>query len=111
MAEAMATGTPVIASHNGSTPEVVRDGVTGFVCETIKEMIEAVPKVASLDRAACRAHVERYFSPAAMADGYERVYARVLGEPGSAAAAPLEDVTVAVAMAQEEGHPPTTAGA
>ena len=78
MVEAMATGTPVIASRNGSTPEVVRDGETGFVCSTFKEMIEAVPKVASLDRAACRRHVERHFSPEAMADGYETIYHQVL---------------------------------
>jgi glycosyltransferase involved in cell wall biosynthesis len=82
MVEAMATGTPVIASRNGSTPEVVADGVTGFVCDTLKEMIEAVPKVAALDRAACRRHAERLFAPAVMADGYEAVYRRVLAERG-----------------------------
>ena len=63
MVEAMATGTPVIASRNGSVPEIVLDGVTGFVCSTFKELIEAVPKVASLDRVACRRHVERHFTP------------------------------------------------
>jgi len=90
MVEAMATGTPVIASRNGSTPEVVQDGVTGFVCSTVKEMIEAVPRVASLDRTACRAHVERHFSPAVMADGYEAVYRRVMGWSGDEV---LEGVT------------------
>lgn len=82
MVEAMATGTPVIASHNGSTPEVVQDGVTGFVCQTVKEMIEAVPRVAALDRTACRRHVERLFSPAVMADAYETVYRQILGWSG-----------------------------
>jgi glycosyltransferase involved in cell wall biosynthesis len=77
MVEAMATGTPVIASRNGSTPEVVEHGVTGFVCSTVKEMIEAVPRVASLDRAACRRRAERLFSPEVMASGYEEVYRRV----------------------------------
>ncbi len=77
MVEAMATGTPVIGSHNGSVPEIVRDGMTGFVCSTLKEMIEAVPKVAMLDRASCREHVERHFSPAAIAAGYEAVYQSV----------------------------------
>jgi glycosyltransferase involved in cell wall biosynthesis len=90
MVEAMATGTPVIASQNGSTPEVVYDGVTGFICPTIKEMIEAVPKVASLDRAACRRHVERLFSPQAMADGYEAVYRQVLTGEAPAGSAGLE---------------------
>jgi len=78
MIEAMATGTPVIAYRAGSAAEVVRDGVTGFVCDTLHDMIEAVPRVRSLDRHACRAHVERHFSPAAMAAGYERVYAALL---------------------------------
>jgi glycosyltransferase involved in cell wall biosynthesis len=78
MVEALATGTPVIASHNGSTPEVVRNGVTGFVCKTVKEMIEAVPRVADLDRRACRRDAERRFSPAAMATAYESIYDQVL---------------------------------
>jgi glycosyltransferase involved in cell wall biosynthesis len=113
MVEAMATGTPVIASRNGSTPEVIVDGVTGFVCSTVKEMIEAVPKIASLDRAACRRHVERNFSGAAMADGYEAVYRRVLAgespvvtaEPASGVrAAPPDDFLVADGM----GHEPQT---
>ncbi len=74
MVEAMATGTPVIAYQAGSVPEVVVDGETGFVCETFGAMLEAVPRIGEIDRRACRAHVERHFSAAAMADGYERVY-------------------------------------
>ena len=100
MVEAMATGTPVIASRNGSTPEVVADGVTGFVCDTLKEMIEAVPRVAALDRLACRRHVERHFSPAAMAEGYEAIYRQV------AAGIPSPDQVVSVLPAhptQEDG--------
>jgi glycosyltransferase involved in cell wall biosynthesis len=76
-AEAMATGTPVVAYRAGSTPEVVVDGVTGFVCDTLSEMCAAIERVATLDRRACRAHVERHYAPAVMADGYERVYARL----------------------------------
>jgi glycosyltransferase involved in cell wall biosynthesis len=74
MAEAMATGTPVVAYRAGSVPEVVEDGVTGFVCDTIADMIAAIPRVGEIDRRACRARVERLFSPAAMASGYERAY-------------------------------------
>jgi glycosyltransferase involved in cell wall biosynthesis len=55
-------------------PEVVVDGVTGFVCDTLHGMIEAVARIPTIDRRACRAHVEAHFSAAAMADGYERVY-------------------------------------
>jgi len=80
MAEAMATGTPVIATRCGSVPEVVEDGVTGFVCSTMAGMVEAVSRVGELDRRACRERVERLFSPAAMAAGYEEVYRRVIAE-------------------------------
>ncbi len=75
MVEAMATGTPVIAYRAGSVPEVVVDGVTGFVCDTVSAMVAAVARVPDLDRAACRRHVERHFSTVAMADGYEQIYA------------------------------------
>jgi len=79
MAEAMATGTPVIAMRRGSTPEVVEHGVTGYVCDSIAEMIVAVDAIPRIDRRACRAHVEGRFSPAAMVDGYEFVYRQVVG--------------------------------
>ena len=91
MAEAMATGTPVIASRVGSVPEVVVDGVTGFVADTMHDMSEAIPRVKELDRRACRDHVERNFSPQAMTDGYEAVYQTLVaagdrsrGEPAPA---------------------------
>jgi glycosyltransferase involved in cell wall biosynthesis len=90
MAEAMATGTPVVAYRAGSVPEVVEDGTTGFVCATLSDMVEAIPRVRDLDRRACRARAERLFSPAAMADGYERAYAAVAaGRRQSAAADPF----------------------
>jgi glycosyltransferase involved in cell wall biosynthesis len=75
MAESMATGTPVVAYRAGSTPEIVIDGVTGFVCDSMREMLEAVEKVGDLDRRACREHVERLFAPDVMVRGYEDVYA------------------------------------
>jgi glycosyltransferase involved in cell wall biosynthesis len=84
MAEAMATGTPVVAFNAGSVPEVVEDGVTGFVCSTVDEMVGAVGRVGSLNRAACRARVEERFSASVMTDGYERAYRSLLaarGEP------------------------------
>jgi hypothetical protein len=58
---------------------VVVDGVTGFVCSTLTEMVAAVPQVREIERRACRSHVEQHFSGATMVDGYERAYARLLG--------------------------------
>ena len=84
MVEAMATGTPVVAYRAGSVPEVVVDGVTGFVCDTFHAMVEAVPRVRELDRAACRAHVKAHFSAAAMATGYEQVYRQLCGSAATA---------------------------
>ena len=81
MVEAMATGTPVVTYRAGSVPEIVVDGVTGFICDTFNGMILAVPKVAELDRRACRARVEQVFSANAMADGYEQAYASLLARP------------------------------
>lgn len=86
MVEAMATGTPVVAYRAGSVPEVVVDGVTGFVCGTFRDMIDAIPRVRTLDRSACRLLVEERFSAAAMTDGYERVYASALGHDPAPAA-------------------------
>ena len=78
MAEAMACGTPVIALRNGSTPEVVRHGETGYVVDSIDEMAGAVANLAKIDPAACRAHVVEDFSIARMTEGYLDAYEKVL---------------------------------
>jgi glycosyltransferase involved in cell wall biosynthesis len=74
MIEALACGTPVIARRRGSVPEILQEGVTGFVCDTEEEMVGAVQKVTMLKREACRrAFVER-FSVQRMAHDYITVY-------------------------------------
>jgi glycosyltransferase involved in cell wall biosynthesis len=78
MIEALACGTPVIANRRGSVPEVIDDGVTGFVVEDIAEAVQAVGQVAGLSRAACRHAFEERFSAARMARDYLKVYRRVL---------------------------------
>ncbi len=78
MTEAMACGTPVIAMRGGSVEEVIADGETGFICDSVAEMIAAVPRVAELERRRCRERVERYFSADVMAARYEEVYEHLL---------------------------------
>ncbi|HEY9630645.1 MAG TPA: glycosyltransferase family 4 protein [Coleofasciculaceae cyanobacterium] len=80
MTESMAAGTPVVAMRLGSTPEVIRPGVSGFLCDTLEECIEAVHQVGSLDRLACREYASNHFSVTQMADGYEAVYHKLLEE-------------------------------
>ena len=81
MIEALACGTPVVALRAGSVPEVIRDGVTGFICESEDALVAAVGRICEIDRARCREEAERRFSGGAMADRYERVYER-LTRPG-----------------------------
>ena len=76
MLEAMACGTPVIARPCGSVPEVVRPGVSGFIADSVPELVEAVSRLDRLDRARCRRDFERRFSVARMVDDYETLYRR-----------------------------------
>jgi len=62
MIEAMATGTPVIAFNRGAVPEIVKDGVTGFVVEDLEGMCAAIGNISSLSRSQCRRHVQESFS-------------------------------------------------
>jgi glycosyltransferase involved in cell wall biosynthesis len=74
MTEAMASGTPVLAIRYGAVPEVVADGESGFIRDTVSELTAAALRIPELDRRACRRRVAACFSAAAMADGYEAVY-------------------------------------
>ena len=76
--EALACGTPVIAWRQGSVPELIDHGRTGFIVESIEDAVAAVHEAAGLDRAVCRRSFERRFAAARMARDYELVYRRVL---------------------------------
>lgn len=77
MIESLAAGTPVIALRQGAVPEVIEDGVSGVICDSIDDMVHAVTAVATIDPNACRARAEM-FSAASMAEGYTRIYAEVM---------------------------------
>ena len=91
MIEAMACGTPVVAFRCGSAPEVVEDGETGFLVDTVEQAVAAAGRAALLDREAIRAHFELRFSATAMARRYLDVYGDLLARRPFAEA-PLEDV-------------------
>jgi glycosyltransferase involved in cell wall biosynthesis len=78
--EAQAAGAPVIAYTRGGLTEVIADGVTGFLVppDDISAAAAALARVPALDRAACRAHIERRFSLAAMLTAYEAFYAHTV---------------------------------
>jgi glycosyltransferase involved in cell wall biosynthesis len=77
-AEAMACGTPVIGFGRGAVPEVVVDGETGFVVDTVERMVAAICRLPEVSRAACRARVERHYSGRAVLEGYLRVYSELI---------------------------------
>jgi glycosyltransferase involved in cell wall biosynthesis len=77
--EALACGTPVIAIHRGSMPELIEDGVTGFLVNSIEEAVEAIGRIGDIDRRACRAAAEERFSVQRMAREYQAVYRGILG--------------------------------
>jgi glycosyltransferase involved in cell wall biosynthesis len=79
MAESMACGTPVIALRNGAVPEVVRDGLTGYVCRTAEEAAAAVGRLDRIDRCAVRQDTERRFAAGVIVSQYEALYREALG--------------------------------
>ncbi len=78
MIEAMACGTPIIARRRGSVPEVMEQGVTGFICATIEEAVRGVEQIGRVSRKRCRQVFERRFTVPHMAHGYVDIYRRLL---------------------------------
>jgi glycosyltransferase involved in cell wall biosynthesis len=76
--ESMAAGTPVIAMNLGAVSEIIVDGVSGYIGNTLAECIAAVAKIPAISRAGCREYVANRFGVEQMAAGYEAVYQQVL---------------------------------
>jgi glycosyltransferase involved in cell wall biosynthesis len=86
MIEAMACGTPVVAYPLGSVPEVIRDGVTGFIVPDLEAAVRAVGKIAQIDRRKCRRHFEEHFAAQRMTQEYLNIYQRLARGESSARA-------------------------
>ena len=78
MIEAMALGCPVISFARGAAPEIITEGETGYLVNTIDEMVSAIPKIDMIDREMVRKHVERNFSSQVMAKKYIVIYKKVI---------------------------------
>ena len=76
--ESMACGTPVVALNRGAVPEIVVDGKTGFVVDSVDAMIEAVSRIDSIDPSDCRKHIQNHFSITSMAYKYSELYHQII---------------------------------
>lgn len=74
MAEALATGTPVISFRNGSAPEIIQDGETGYLVEDVEQMADKIKVVDKIDRQKCRKRVEDNFTSEKMVEEYLNIY-------------------------------------
>ncbi|TIV00969.1 MAG: glycosyltransferase family 4 protein, partial [Mesorhizobium sp.] len=84
--EAMACGTPVIAWNSGAMPEIIDQGVTGFIVDSMEGAIASMPGMLRLDRRKVRAVFERRFSAERMTRDYVSAYARLIGASAEARA-------------------------
>ncbi len=88
MIEAMACGTPIIAFNRGSVQEVMEQGATGFIVNSVQEAVRAVQMVSNLSRKLCRQIFEKKFTASRMCSDYVTIYERLLGT----AASPMQPI-------------------
>ena len=91
MIEAMACGTPTIAFNCGSVPEVITQGVTGLIVNSMEEAVDAVAEVSALNRATCRQEFEAQFTASRMARDYVNLYEAVLNAKSLSSETPEVD--------------------
>lgn len=77
--EAMACGTPVIGIGRGAFPEIIENGVDGFLAKDAEEMVKMVPRINQINRQACRRSIEKRFTKQMMASNYLEVYKKICG--------------------------------
>jgi glycosyltransferase involved in cell wall biosynthesis len=92
MIEAMALGCPIITFARGAAPEIVVDGVTGFLVNSVDEMVRCMPRIDEIDRAEVRRHVERHFSARVMAEKYIEIYRRAIAMQMVSAIEELDEI-------------------
>jgi glycosyltransferase involved in cell wall biosynthesis len=103
MIEAMACGTPVLAFRKGSVAEIIDDGVTGRIVDTMEEAVAALPEVLALDRRLVRRRFEERFSAARMARDYVNLYRKLQRR---APADEREETTLAPNLLETNGTKP-----
>ena len=79
MAESMATGTPVIAFARGAAPEIIEDGVSGYLATNLTQMVEKISQIGNIERLKCRERIEKYFTIEKMTESYLRAYQKIPG--------------------------------
>jgi glycosyltransferase involved in cell wall biosynthesis len=106
MIEALACGTPVVATPCGSAPEIIADGLTGFLRFELSSLAEALNRAEELDRNRCRETAARCFGTSRMVDNHLELYTRLLeADPEDRGGQPLEDVMAAPAPIVRERLP------
>jgi glycosyltransferase involved in cell wall biosynthesis len=104
MAEAMACGTPVIAYRRGSVPEIIEEGVTGFIVHDLEEAVRAAKRIPTLNRSRCRQRFEERFSAARMVRDYLVSYHRLVEGSSATKVAVMPDVSETIGLATREGR-------
>jgi glycosyltransferase involved in cell wall biosynthesis len=87
MIEALSCGTPVIARSCGSVPEIIDDGVSGFIANSVEDIVESINKIDTIPRLQCRATFEKRFTAEVMASNYEQIYRGIIERYSRTAAA------------------------
>jgi glycosyltransferase involved in cell wall biosynthesis len=105
MVEAMACGTPVIAYRGGSVPEVIEEGVTGFIVHDLEEAVRAAERIPGLSRWRCRQRFEERFSAARMARDYLVSYQRLVASALATQEAVIPHASEVIRLAVRAGKP------